>query len=112
MAASIALPQSLTLANASAALAEFAPRVREALQAPAPATPAAAGAPAIEFDASALDDFDSGALAVLLECRRIAAEGPRPFSVHGVALPLIDLAELYGVDEVLQLQPRAPDAAR
>ena len=111
MAAMIALPASLPLANATAALAELAPRVRAALQ-PSTAVTSNAGAPAIEFDASALDDFDSGALAVLLECRRIAAEGPRPFSVHGVALPLIDLAELYGVDEVLQLQPRAPDAAR
>lgn len=52
-------------------------------------------------DASALEVFDSSALAVLLECRRSALALQRPFAVHGLPPALAGLAGLYGVAELL-----------
>ena len=52
-------------------------------------------------DASALDQFDSSALAVLLECRREALAGGKRFAVRGLPPRLRELATLYGVAELL-----------
>jgi phospholipid transport system transporter-binding protein len=52
-------------------------------------------------DASALQSFDSSALAVLLEARRRAIESGRPFGVQGMPPRLRQLAALYGVDGLL-----------
>ena len=52
-------------------------------------------------DASALQVFDSSALAVLLECRRGALAAQQPFAVRGLPPPLAGLAALYGVAELL-----------
>lgn len=52
-------------------------------------------------DASALQVFDSSALAVLLECRRSALAAHQPFAVHGLPPALAGLAALYGVSELL-----------
>ena len=52
-------------------------------------------------DASALQVFDSSALAVLLECRRSALAAQQPFAVHGLPPALAGLAALYGVSELL-----------
>jgi phospholipid transport system transporter-binding protein len=52
-------------------------------------------------DASALKDFDSSALAVLLECRREAVARGRMFAVEGLPAKLSQLAGLYGVAELV-----------
>lgn len=52
-------------------------------------------------DASALERFDSSALAVLLAVRREAAALGRSFAVSGASGKLRSLAGLYGVAELL-----------
>ncbi|MES2244568.1 MAG: STAS domain-containing protein [Pseudomonadota bacterium] len=52
-------------------------------------------------DAGALQQFDSSALAVLLECRRHALAAGKRFSVRGAPARLRELAELYGVAELI-----------
>ena len=52
-------------------------------------------------DASALREFDSSALAVLLECRREALALGKSFAVTQLPARLRDLAALYGVSELL-----------
>jgi phospholipid transport system transporter-binding protein len=52
-------------------------------------------------DASALRNFDSSALAVLLECRREALALGKTFSVSHLHPRLRALATLYGVGELL-----------
>ena len=56
-------------------------------------------------DASALTQFDSSALAVLLECRREATGLGRSFSVKGLPPRLRELASLYGVAGLLHAAP-------
>ena len=53
------------------------------------------------LDASALQQFDSSALAVLLECQRLAQASGRGFAVRGAPAKLAQLAKLYGMDELL-----------
>ncbi|NUZ05659.1 STAS domain-containing protein [Piscinibacter koreensis] len=55
----------------------------------------------VTVDASALRHFDSSALAVLLECSRLAAAAGKPFNVRGAPAKLAALARLYGVDGLL-----------
>ena len=57
--------------------------------------------PVVVVDASALDRFDSSALAVLLQLRRDALTAGKRFSVKGLPQRLRDLAGLYGVAELL-----------
>ena len=52
-------------------------------------------------DASELAQFDSSALAVLLECRRQALAAGQSFSVTGAPRLLVQLANLYGVAELI-----------
>jgi phospholipid transport system transporter-binding protein len=59
---------------------------------------------AFEVDASALDEFDSAALALLLQAKRSAQAAGRSFAVHGAPPKLQQLAQLYGVAELLGLQ--------
>ena len=56
-------------------------------------------------DASALDQFDSSAVAVLLECRRDANAAGRSFAVKGLPPRLRELATLYGVAGLLPAAP-------
>lgn len=56
---------------------------------------------AVVADASALKQFDSSALAVLLECHRQALAAGKSFSVRGVPERLRELAGLYGVAELI-----------
>jgi phospholipid transport system transporter-binding protein len=53
-------------------------------------------------DASALSDFDSSALAVLLGLRRVAKAQGRTVQVAGMSARLRELATLYGVLDLLQ----------
>jgi phospholipid transport system transporter-binding protein len=56
-------------------------------------------------DASALEQFDSSALAVLLECRRESSALGRGFAVKGLPARLRELASLYGVAGLLPAAP-------
>lgn len=55
----------------------------------------------VTVDASQLKQFDSAALAVILECRRQALALRRSFAVHGMPPKLLTLATLYGVSSLL-----------
>lgn len=55
----------------------------------------------VTIDASPLAEFDSTALAVLLEVRRQARGWGRSFSVLNLAPALRTLARVYGVDKLL-----------
>lgn len=57
---------------------------------------------AIQVDAAALRQFDSSALAVLLELRRETLALGKQFVVHALPGQLADLAGLYGISELLQ----------
>jgi len=59
----------------------------------------------VVIDASALQQFDSSALAVLLECQRQAQAWGRPFAVRQAPPKLTALARLYGVDALLLNRP-------
>lgn len=54
------------------------------------------------LDASRLEQFDSSALAVLLDCRRQAQARDRTLQVQGMNHKLRQLASLYGVLGLLQ----------
>ena len=60
-----------------------------------------AGSDEVVVDAGALQQFDSSALAVLLECRRQALAAGKRFSVSGAPARLRQLAGLYGVAELI-----------
>ena len=61
----------------------------------------AAGPKEVVVDASALKQFDSSALAVLLDCRRQALAASKTFSVLGAPERLRQLASVYGVAELI-----------
>ena len=58
---------------------------------------------ALAIDAAALTEFDTAALALLLEGRRLATAQGIGFEVRGAPAPLLELARLYGVDGLLSL---------
>jgi phospholipid transport system transporter-binding protein len=65
--------------------------------------------PQVTIDASGLQQFDSAALAVLLECQRQALAWGKGFAVRNAPRKLTELARLYGVDAFLM--PPDPAAA-
>lgn len=58
--------------------------------------------PEVSLDASALADFDSSALAVLLGLRRVLTPKGSVLRVEGMTPRLRELASLYGVMDLLQ----------
>ncbi len=99
----LALPPTLTHAEVPACL--------QALAAACAPTGAEAGvgvggaaARTLVADASALAHFDSSALSILLEARRLAAVRGLSFSVQGLPVRLAGLAALYGVGDLLSGQ--------
>ncbi|GAB4088727.1 STAS domain-containing protein [Hydrogenophaga soli] len=56
-------------------------------------------------DASALNRFDSSALAVVLDLRRQALAQGRTLELLSPPARLLELAALYGVDELLVSSP-------
>jgi phospholipid transport system transporter-binding protein len=56
---------------------------------------------ALVIDAAALANFDTSAIAVLLEARRLAQAAGRTISVHAAPPAMVELAGLYGVDGLL-----------
>ena len=83
------LPDTLLHTTAAAALSEMLLALR--------AEPSAS----IAVDAAALVRFDSTALAVLLELRRVALRAGKTLVLQGLPSRLCDLARLYGIDELL-----------
>ena len=83
------LPASMTLRDAPAVLESL----RQSF--------AADGEAVWRIDAAPVAQLDTSALAVLLECARMAAAGNRKLEIVGVPPRLGDLAQLYGVNELL-----------
>lgn len=63
----------------------------------------------LQLDASALQNFDSAALAVVLECQRRALASGRSVTLVGAPLKLEELARVYGLTGLLW--PVKPQAA-
>jgi phospholipid transport system transporter-binding protein len=55
----------------------------------------------VVVDASALEKFDSSALAVLLECRRAAMSAGKSITILNLPAKLRELAGLYGIQSLL-----------
>jgi phospholipid transport system transporter-binding protein len=91
------LPPNVTMDEAPALAGQLPPQAR-------------AGSGTLEVDASALQVFDSAAIALLLELRRTAEAAGRGFQVLGAPAKLVELAQLYGVDSLLALS--SPESAR
>ncbi len=90
------LPERLTLDDATATQRMLEQALRRETDA------------VVVADASGLQRFDSVALAVLLECRRLAEAAGKGFAVRRPPAKLVDLARLYGVDAALPAE--APPA--
>jgi phospholipid transport system transporter-binding protein len=84
----LTLPAVLTHESA----ADFSPTLRQAVR----SQPAE-----VVADAAALTEFDSSALAILLECRREALAAGKSFSVQSAPPRLRQLAGLYGVADLI-----------
>lgn len=84
----LSLPATLTQDQARACLDQLAEKLpSEAAQ--------------VIVDAALLRNFDSSALAVLLELRRECARVGKRFTVQGLPSRLRDLASLYGIEGLL-----------
>ena len=94
-----ALPASLTLRDAQAVL--------ESLR----AAFAADTGDVWRIDAAPVTQLDTSALAVLLECSRIAAAGKRKLEIVNPPSRVSDLAHLYGVDVLLGVEAAAFEPA-
>ena len=83
------LPAAVTLEHAPALLAQLGAAVE------------AAGPGPLVIDAAAVTEFDTSALALILEARRRAQVRGKTLVVHGAPPKLLQLAKLYGVEELL-----------
>jgi len=86
------LPASLTLKDAQAVLESL----RQSF--------AADSSDVWRIDAAPVTQLDTSALAVLLECSRIAAAGKRKLQIVNAPARMSDLAHLYGVDDMLGIE--------
>lgn len=91
-AATFSLPAQLTMAVAAGAYAQVQAALAP-VRGPQPFT----------VDASGLREFDTAALAVLLEAHRVCESLGAPLAVAGAPAKLAQLAALYGVDGLLGL---------
>lgn len=91
------LPATLTHREASATLAALAGALR-----------AAGSQRGLRIDASALRQFDTAAIAVLLECRRLAVQAGAPLQFDALPAPLLELAGLYGAAGLLAPPASSP----
>jgi phospholipid transport system transporter-binding protein len=85
----LALPAVLTHAQAGPCLAQLSAGM-------------AAGPQQVVLDAQALQEFDSSALAVLLELRRACLRLGKQLTIEGAPVRLMHLASLYGVRALLE----------
>ena len=83
------LPASMTLRDAQTVLESL----RQSF--------AADGGEVWRIDAAPVAQLDTSALAVLLECSRMAAAGKRRLEIVNAPARMSDLAHLYGVDGLL-----------
>ncbi len=90
----VVLPASLTHREAPDAIRMLAQSIRQMQGATAARSP-------LVIDASALVQFDSSALAVLLECRRLAGPTGQGIELRHAPAKLQQLARLYGLAELL-----------
>mgnify|MGYP003559220808 FL=1 len=88
----ILLPAELVQTTVTQALQELVPALGSVNEAQ------------VTVDASALARFDSTALAVCLELRRVAARAGKSLVWKGGPQRLSDLARLYGIAELLPTQ--------
>jgi phospholipid transport system transporter-binding protein len=58
----------------------------------------------VVIDAGGLQHFDSSALALLLECRRLSQAWGKGFGIRNAPAKLVSLAKLYGVDALLSFE--------
>jgi phospholipid transport system transporter-binding protein len=96
VAAALQLPAVTALEQTPALMREI-----DALLAAAP------GGAALQLDATAMTEFDTSAIALLLHAQRAAKERGVTFELQGAPAKLRELAELYGVEELLPLGPAA-----
>ena len=89
----LALPQRVGHDNVGLLLQQLQQQVQ--------AQPAGAAAETVEIDVSALQQFDSSALALLLALLRTTQHEGRRWKVVNPSARLRDLATLYGLDDVL-----------
>jgi phospholipid transport system transporter-binding protein len=87
--AALALPEQLTMQVAAQALVQL----REGL--------AQQHGPTVVLDAQAMRVFDSSAVAVLLELRRVLLAQGKTLQLRHIPQRLQDLVSLYGVSELL-----------
>ena len=87
-ATTMALPATLTHAQAAAVAQQLQKNLLSAKQ-------------TCVLDASALQQFDSSALAVLLAVCRTAAQQSLALQIIGLPKRAVQLATLYGVSEIL-----------
>jgi phospholipid transport system transporter-binding protein len=90
-APTLSLPASLGVADAVGVLGRLSASMSSNTAGP------------VVIDAAALVDFDSSALAVLLQCRREAIAAGRVLSLTCAPTRLAQLARLYGVSTLLDL---------
>ena len=93
------LPASLTLRDAQAVLESL----RQSL--------AAESGDVWCIDAAPVAQLDTSALAVLLECSRMAGAAKRKLQIVNAPARMSELAHLYGVDELLGVEVGAPAPA-
>ena len=91
---SLQLPARATLEEAAALAATLPAAV-------------ASGSGVMAIDASALQAYDSSTIALLLQAQRAAQAAGRTVRIDGAPAPLVQLARLYGVDELLPLSSAA-----
>ena len=92
-----ALPQTLTLAQAKAAVMAIYAVLGEG----------SVDRGALVIDAGGLRHFDTSAIAVLVEARRLAQAAGRALTVRSAPPALVELSGLYGVDGLLGFEPVA-----
>jgi phospholipid transport system transporter-binding protein len=92
-----ALPETLTLVQAKAAV--------QAIDAVLGESHVEKGA--LVVDTTGLRAFDTSAIAVLLEARRLAQAAGRALEVRGAPAAMVELSGLYGVAGLLGLSPAA-----
>ncbi len=88
----VALPARLTIEVASSALAGLGSQLQ-------------AGSGHVRLDASPMQEFDTSAVAVLLELRRQLLRQGREIAVEHCPPKLTALVRLYGVDSLLGIAP-------
>ena len=85
----LVLPETLTLREATTTLGMLEQAMR------------ADDASTLTVDASSLRSFDTAAVAVLLECRRLARAWNKGFEVCNAPVKLGELVRMYGVESLL-----------